>query len=88
MGASQSSPNSLIFLTTIIGSAGIVLLFGLRFWNRKRQWEKLQKDTVDLTAEDILELQVTTHLAERKIRGLYHRYKELDEDNSGTITAA
>ena len=31
---------------------------------------------------------MTTHLSERKIRGLYYRYKELDSDDSGTITAA
>ena len=88
MSANQSSPD-LIVLTSILGSVGIVLFFiGFRVWRRKKRWEKLRKETEDLSAEDILELQVTTHLTERKIRGLYHRYKELDEDDSGTITAA
>jgi serine/threonine-protein phosphatase 2B regulatory subunit len=78
-----------IVLAVVIGSAGVIaLLISFQVFRKKRKWELLKQQTSDLQSEDILELQVTTHLSEQKIRALYHRYKELDTDNSGTITAA
>ena len=81
--------SELFVLSIVVGSiGGIALLIFMQIARNKRKWELLKKNTLELQSEDILELQVTTHLSERKIRGLYYRYKELDSDDSGTITAA
>eukprot|EP00942_MAST-04A_sp_MAST-4A-sp1_P012080 g12080.t1 len=81
--------SELFVLSIVVGSiGGIALLIFMQIARNKRKWELLKKNTEELQSEDILELQVTTHLSERKIRGLYYRYKELDSDDSGTITAA
>ena len=73
----------------IVGSAS--LLVGLLYYRvdyQKKKKRKLYQNSMDLSEENVLELQVTTNLKEDMIRALYLRYSELDSDNSGSITAS
>ena len=78
-----------IQLLTVLIATGIIGMFVSYKLAKKRDMrDRLWKKTKSLSMEDCLELQVRSHLTEEHIRALYLRYGELDEDNSGTITAA
>ena len=80
--------NGIITAIVAVTVSAALLLFYYMIESKKKKRKLLWKRTETLTEEDVLELQVTTHLEEEVIRALYLRYDELDSDNSGTITAA
>ena len=76
--------NGIITAIVAVTVSAALLLFYYMIESKKKKRKLLWKRTETLTEEDVLELQVTTHLEEEVIRALYLRYDELDSDNSGT----